>query len=250
MTATLDILADEHLPTLVNFASSNVLLAFDYDGTLAPIAATPARARMRSETRRLLAATAALYPCVVISGRGLNDIARRLRGVPIWHVFGNHGLESGTGLTPATAQTRAWIRTLSAALDNQAGVVIEDKGLSITIHYRNAGDKPAAIGAIQAAITGIAGARIIGGKEAVNLLPFGGADKGIALRDALRLFACQTAIYVGDDATDEDAFAANPHQVLSIRVGTGTATRARYHLESQLAIDGLLEHLVRRRTPA
>ena len=246
MSATQPILQEDHRATLASFAHSNVLLAFDYDGTLVPIARSPGAVRMTGRTRTLLATAASLYPCVVISGRALDDIARRLAGIPVWHVFGNHGLESwAAARARPTAQTRAWVQKLTRGLANHPGVVIEDKGLSVTVHYRGAHDRSKAIEAIEAAIVGLPGARIIGGKEAVNLLPFGGADKGVAVRDALRLFACQTAIYVGDDATDEDAFASSgPYQVLGIRVGAACSSAARYHLESQSDIDRLLEALI------
>jgi len=69
-----DILARRHAPALAHFASSNVLVAFDYDGTLAPITAHPERARIRERTRRLLVAAAIRYPCIVISGRGWSDV--------------------------------------------------------------------------------------------------------------------------------------------------------------------------------
>ena len=249
MNATQPILSEKHRPTLSNFALSNVLLAFDYDGTLVPIESKPDKVAMRAGTRSLLTTAATLYPCVVISGRRLDDIAGKLAGIPLWHVFGNHGLESWTASAYPTTQTRTWVRKLAHDLVNHPGVVIEDKGLSVTVHYRGAHDRPRAIEAIEAAIRGLPGARIVGGKESVNLLPFGGADKGVALRDALRLFACQTAIYVGDDATDEDAFAAaGPHQLLGVHVGPAPSSAARYHIDSQADVDMLLEALIEVRT--
>ncbi len=73
--------------------------------------------------------------------------------------------------------------------------------------------------------------RTVGGAKAINLLPRGGADKGVAVQQARRMFACDTVIYVGDDDTDEDAFAsAPPDRLLSIRVGARGATQARYRL--------------------
>jgi trehalose 6-phosphate phosphatase len=249
VSATQPILHEKHHATLSSFALSNVLLAFDYDGTLVPIESKPDMVTMRACTRNLLTTAAGLYPCVVISGRRLDDIAGRLAGIPVWHVFGNHGLESWTASAPPTTQTRAWVRRLTHDLGNHPGVVVEDKGLSVTVHYREAHDRPKAIEAIEGAIRGLPGARIVGGKESVNLLPFGGADKGVALRDAIRLFACQTAIYVGDDATDEDAFAAaGPHQLLGIHVGPKQSSSARYHIDSQTQVDALLQELIVVRT--
>jgi len=86
------ILAKRHLPTLANFVASNVLVAFDFDGTLAPIVRDPAAARMRRSTRRLLGSVARRYPCVVISGRARLDLAKRVRSLSIVHLAGNHGL--------------------------------------------------------------------------------------------------------------------------------------------------------------
>jgi trehalose 6-phosphate phosphatase len=82
----------QHVEQLQAFALSNLLVAFDYDGTLAPIAPTPEAASMRADTRRLLGRVASRYPCVVISGRALDDLTRRLDGIPLWYVFGNQGL--------------------------------------------------------------------------------------------------------------------------------------------------------------
>jgi len=93
VTRTRNILANRNLPVLSTFASSNVLLAFDYDGTLAPIAAAPRLARMRARTHQLLVRVTRVYPCVVISGRTLSDISRRVKRIPLCYVFGNHGLE-------------------------------------------------------------------------------------------------------------------------------------------------------------
>src|SRR5689334_14598123 len=97
-----DILSQRQRSTLAHFAASNVLLAFDYDGTLSPIAPTPQRARMRARTKRLLRAVAERYPSVVISGRMRADIASRIGGIPVWHVTGNHGAEPW-GESEATA---------------------------------------------------------------------------------------------------------------------------------------------------
>src|SRR5690606_14160108 len=90
--------------------------------------------------------------------------------------------------------------------------------------------------------------RAIGGTEAINLLPHGGPNKGVALQQARKLFACDTAVYVGDDGTDEDAFCSGPpERLLGIRVGTGGRSAASYRLRSQEEIDDLLEALLQYR---
>ena len=227
--------------TLQSFALSNVLLAFDYDGTLAPIAATPRAARMREQTRQLLAEVAAQYPCVVISGRALDDLARRLADIPIWYVFGNHGLEPQADGRPPE---RDWLEDLYARLPQVDGLIIEDKGHSITLHYRDVADKPSAVAAIHGALEGLAGARAVAGIEAISVLPRDGRHKGLALQEARRLFVCDTAIYVGDDETDEDAFGSDDDErLLSIRIGDAPS-KARYRLERQEDVDQLLSALL------
>ena len=74
-----NILSRANREVLQQFAWSKVLLAFDYDGTLAPIVSKPERAIMRPTTRRLLEELVKLYPCMVISGRAQRDAMRRLR---------------------------------------------------------------------------------------------------------------------------------------------------------------------------
>ncbi|MBI4262737.1 MAG: trehalose-phosphatase [Acidobacteria bacterium] len=239
------ILSPRHMPVLAGFAASNVLLAFDYDGTLAPIAPTPASARMRAETRRWLARAARRYPCVVISGRTLDDLSKRLSRVPVWYLFGNHGFEPSAGNEGHAARVRAWADSLSRRLPVHQGLVIEQKKYSLTVHYRHVRDKHRVVEAIVDAVRHLPDVRAIGGAEAINLLPLGGPNKGVALQEARRLFACDTAIYIGDDDTDEDAFAsAPPDRLLSIRVGTRRQSRARYRLPHQRDVDTLLQRLV------
>lgn len=245
------ILAKRHLPVLAGFAASNVLLAFDFDGTLAPIAPTPQAARMRPATRRLLARVAASYPCVVISGRPLGDLTRLLRGVPVWHVVGDHGFESAASLEAPEAHVGSWVDQLRERLPAYPGLVIEQKKNSVTLHYRQVRDKPAVRAAIAEAVRDLANARAVGGAEAVNLLPYDGPHKGIALQQARRAFACDTAIYIGDDDTDEDAFgSAEADRLLSIRVGLRKPSAARYRLRTQREVDALLKTLIDLRAPA
>lgn len=245
MSRTQSILARDHLSILAGFALSNVLLAFDYDGTLAPITARPAEARMRPATRDLLVQAARRYPLVVISGRALDDVLRHLDEIPVWYVFGNHGMEPAGGSAARSSPVDQWVRHLKETLPDDPGLVIEDKKHSLTIHYRNARNRQAAIDAVQRAVGELPGAVVLGGKEAFNVLPQDGAHKGIALERATRQFACDHAIYVGDDETDESAFAAMPpDRLLSIRVGRVDTTHARYRLESQRHVDALMQALL------
>ena len=242
------ILGRRHLAVLASFAASNVLIALDYDGTLAPIAPTPEAARMRPRTRHLLAHVSKLYPCVVISGRSLEDLTRRLRRIPVWHLVGDHGFQEEGGSLQAAAHVRDWVERLQQQLPVVPGLIIEPKPNTVTVHYRQVSDKQDVLAAIESAVLELPDARAVNGAEAVNLLPRGGPDKGTALTHARRVFACDTAIYLGDDGTDEDAFrSAGPDRLLSIRIGTDGESAARYRLESQMDIDHFLDTLLKLR---
>jgi trehalose 6-phosphate phosphatase len=244
-----NILTPRNLRALAGFAASNVLVAFDYDGTLAPIAATPATARMRTTTRRWLTQVARRYPCVVTSGRPLDDLAARLRRIPVWYLFGNHGFEPHGGSDEHASRVRDWVTRLHDQLPATQGLVIEQKKYSVTVHYRHVRNKERLMQMIVEAVRQLPDARPIGGAKAINLLPRGGADKGIAVQQARRMFACDTVIYVGDDDTDEDAFvSASPDRLLSIRIGSRGSTRARFRLRTQREVDLLLKHLLQFRT--
>ena len=239
------ILSRRHIPVLTHFATSNVLVAFDYDGTLAPIVATPAAARMRPLTRRLLTQVARRYPSVVISGRRLADLTKRLERVPVWHLVGDHGFESPDTTGAVSPHVRDWVAQLRRHLPEQKGLVIEQKRHSVTVHYRHVRDKRRVLELLAAAAHQLGDARAIYSPEAINFLPSRGAHKGLALQQACRAFACDTAIYIGDDDTDEDAFAsAGPERLLSIRVGTMKPSKAQYRLRRQLDIDRLLKVLI------
>jgi trehalose 6-phosphate phosphatase len=227
------------------FAWSNVLPGFDYDGTLAPLVAAPARAAMRASTRRLLRRASELYPCVVISGRAQADALGRLRGIEIFRVVGNHGAEPSPARDAIRRRVRQWLPRLRPRLAGQTGVVIEDKGLSIAIHYRHAPDRRAARRAIRTATRAVSDARIIGGKLVVNLVVPEATDKGRALERERVHFACDTVLYVGDDETDEDVFRLDrPGQLLSIRVGQRRTSAAPYYIRNQAEIDRLLRTLI------
>jgi trehalose 6-phosphate phosphatase len=245
-----DILAARHRSVLARFASSRLLVAFDYDGTLAPIVGVPDHAHMRQETRRLLRAVAERYPCVVISGRAKADVCRRLAGVPICHVSGNHGLEPWAEKARYAAAVRTWVARLLPRLANCEGVRVEDKIYSLSIHYRSARHKRSALETIDRAIRGLRGSHRIQGRQVVNLVPRGAPTKGDALEQVRRLLVCETAVYVGDDETDEDVFSRGSHsRLLSVRVGRARHSHARYRLGHQRDVDRFLRELLALRPP-
>lgn len=246
-----DILAPASRDVLHRFARSRTLLAFDFDGTLAPIVTDPTRAAMRPSTRRLLERVAQAYPCVVISGRSRNDVGRRLRGVPLAGIVGNHGLEPWHAQPGSTRRVRRWIPLLRERLGAIPGIAIEDKGLSIAVHYRQCRDRKNTRARVLAAAARLGPARLVGGKQVVNILPAGAPHKGQALERERARLRCETAVYVGDDETDEDVFALDrPGRLLGIRVGRKRSSSAAYYLRTQADVDRLLRGLLALRSKA
>ena len=243
-------LGQEGRAELARFVRAGALLAFDYDGTLAPIVARPEDAVMRPRTRELLAAVSRRCPVIVVSGRARRDALRRLDGVAVLEVIGSHGVETGGPAPPRFVErVRRWRGELEQRLRALRGVAIEDKGYSLAVHYRQADDPAGARERIGAASAGLAGARVIGGKAVVNVVPAEAPDKGRALLAACDRYACGRAVFAGDDDTDEDVFALDrPASVMGIRVGEAAGSAAAWFLREQEEMDALLESVLAART--
>ncbi len=240
-----NLLAPQNRDVLQQFTSSDMLLAFDFDGTLAPIVANPDDAKLRPRTRELLVRLCRLYPGVVISGRAAADVRERVKGVGFLEVIGNHGLEPWRRSEAFAKKVRTWLPVLYRRLASFKGIVIEDKGYSLAVHYRKSREKRLAKDAIYAAAGALMPLRVVGGHQVVNLLPDGAPHKGIALGAVRDRLGCDTALYVGDDETDEDVFARDePGRLLTVRVGQKSSTRAAFFIEAQADIDGLLWQLL------
>jgi trehalose 6-phosphate phosphatase len=151
---------------------------------------------------------------------------------------------------------QTWVVHLEQQLGACPGVQVENKRYSVAVHYRRSNQPRQALAAIKQAVRQLRGYRLIGGDRTVNLVPKGAPHKGVALERARRLLVCDTAIYVGDDDTDEDAFkAGRSDRLLAIRIGMNRRSRARYCLKRQALIDDFLQALlslrpIRHRTPS
>jgi trehalose 6-phosphate phosphatase len=244
-----NILSREAAPLLEEVARDQMLLVFDFDGILAPIVEAPVLADMPPSTRALLRIVAGMYPCAVVSGRSRADLLPRVGGVPLAGVVGNHGAEAEYGLAVNRSLGRVvtgWIPALDARLRGVQGIEVEDKGLSIAIHYRRARSRAEARRAIHRAAEALAGARVFDGRAVVNVVPARADDKGAAVSKLLARFGRARALYVGDDTTDEDALRGQAIAV-SIQVRRTRFSAAGYYLPSQKSIDELLRALVRAR---
>lgn len=240
------ILTAEHRVVIAEVAWSQVLLAFDFDGTLAPIVEDREDAEMRPWTARLFERVCEAYPAAVISGRARDDVGRRLGTARPRYIIGNHGLEPGGDMRPYELFVQAALGELTRALGGLQGVELEDKTYSLAIHYRRSRTRREARQTIQAALERMTTpARVVEGKCVVNLVPPGAPDKGDALRRLRATDGANVALYVGDDYTDEDVFRLDePGRLLSIRVGESTTSAAPYCLRDQLEIDDLLAFLL------
>lgn len=234
---------------LGQLAWSRILLAFDFDGTLAPIVPDPAEAFMRSSTSELLTRACELYPSAVISGRSKADVLSRLGGAKVAHVMGNHGLEPSSRLEDFATNMRIAREVLERSVGSLHGVRLEDKRYSLALHYRAARNKELARKAIRHALAELpVPTRTVLGKLVVNVVPYGAPHKGDALLDLRTTTQTDIALYIGDDVTDEDVFRLDqPGRLVGVRVGESRTSSAAYFLRDQREIDRLLRQLVRLR---
>ena len=231
---------------LLAFARPDTLIALDYDGTLAPIAARPPEAHMRPETRELLARLCRRFPVLILTGRARADVLGFLGGTGALEVIGSHGLEKfGTTIGRVGERVARWRQALVQRIGAMVGIDIEDKRLSLAVHFRRAPDGDAAQRQIEEAVADLPGARILGGKKVVNVVPSEAPDKGAALLAACERGGYRRAIYVGDDDTDEDVFRlAQPERILTVRIGRQRESAAEYYLADQRDIDRLMRVLL------
>ena len=264
-------------------AGRPLAVLLDVDGTLAPIAPRPEEAAVPAETRKVVAALAALpdVRVALVSGRAAAD-ARRMVGVANVWVIGNHGFEvvSPDGGELPQPELEPWRSAIARAARRIAplvapvpGVLLEDKGWTLSVHYRLADPKvvPRLVESVERVAEPL-GLRVMRGKMVVEVRPDVRVDKGTAVlrlanqlgalarreddvsgddRDAAAGDGNGSAVFVGDDRTDEDAFRAlrsRSARVVTVRVthGEEMATAAEFSLEDPAAVRSFLEWLLER----
>ena len=195
---------------------SRAAVLLDVDGTLAPIVERPEVAAVPEEARAELRRLAGKYPLVAcISGRTGAD-AWRLVGVDGITYVGVHGLE----LAPDADAWRAPLRPFAAF----EWPWIEDKGLTVAFHWREAPDDAAARAELEtvAERARAAGLETRWGRKVLELRPPVDADKGTAVQTLLREHRLKRALYAGDDTTDLDAFRGLDGCEVAVRVAVGS----------------------------
>jgi trehalose 6-phosphate phosphatase len=255
-------IVDELVERLGN--GGHLLLLVDYDGTLSPIVPDPDEARLPEAVRdhlRSLARSPRVH-LAVVSGRDVADLRQRV-GVSEAIYAGCHGLDiEGPAFRfrhpDAEAQEDvldAITRELSVRAPTLPGMRIEAKRFGLAVHYRHVARdqvRRVEIELARALKQGGSRLRIFQGSQAIEIQPQVGWTKGDGLlwiRDALarELSAPMTAVYMGDDWTDEKAFEALGSHALTVRIGSDVpASSASYRLPDVSAVHGLLAALAAR----
>ncbi|WP_328390264.1 trehalose-phosphatase [Nocardia sp. NBC_00416] len=231
-----------------------LLVASDYDGTLAPIVSDPAKAYPHGESVRALRALAGLSgtTAAVISGRALRDLAALSRLPVEVQLIGSHGSEFDVGFVHAIDNdARQLLREVVAALNKIAtdhpGVSVETKPASVALHVRNAAPEVGRRALLQAQ-QGPAcwvGVQVTEGKAVIELAVVP-TDKGSALSTVRHQESASAAVFFGDDVTDEKAFRALAGPDIGIKVGEGESL-AKYRVDSTEAVAHALAFLLEER---
>lgn len=241
------------LPEIVSsLGEGPLLLATDFDGTLCPIAETPSAIRVPLAIVELLSDLQASrrVSVAIVSGRALDDLEWR---APVPAILaGNNGLEiRGPGMEFRHAEAAACRPELEAARDRVERAIarwpeawIEDKGLTITVHYRSvapAWQKAVVFAVRQSLASSGMPLGVRSGKKALEIHPRCSWTKGDALQWIRAELGMESAVCLamGDDRMDETMFEANPGGV-NIRVGPADRSAARYTVRDPLEVAGVL----------
>lgn len=229
-----------------------IALFLDFDGTLAPLHRRPEEVWLDAGPRRSLRhlVRSPRFRVWVVSGRRQADARARVR-VPGIRYLGLHGWE-GRNNPDIAEEARESIRCakawLGALLLSVPGVWIEDKDLTLAIHYQNVAEDGvrSARRFVKVVLDAFSGSlQIVRGKNVWEIAPVEMEDKGTAVREELAALAVPVVpVYIGDDQMDEAAFAVLGGGI-TVRVGEARRTRARYRLSSVEQVHQFLHKLER-----
>jgi len=235
-----------------------VALFLDYDGTLTPIVARPDLAVLSDEGRDTLRRVSERFPTAIVSGRGRSDV-EALVGLKSLAYAGSHGFDIiGPNHEPIDHRVADWVepamvevaRELTKATDGIEGSLVEQKRFSVAVHYRlvEEGDVPKIERSVDEIVRRDQRLKKAHGKKVFEVRPRIDWDKGKALDfilHALRLDNEDVVpIYIGDDVTDEDAFAAIQGSGISLLVSeTPRPTKASYWVQAPWEVLAFLNRL-------
>ena len=235
--------------SLAQLVLGKPLLAFDFDGTIAPIVPRPEWARVPDALAEVHGKLAERFPVAIITGRKIDDVRHRL-GFRPWAIVGNHGAECDTrpklNLSYALRLDEARQRLLDNAEElTFAGVAIEDKQQSIALHYRRASNHARALALIQRCLEGLGDElRVYPGKCVVNVVCGDAPDKLHTVRRLQQASGCEAVFFVGDDTNDEPVFAGAEQAWVTVRIGGQDDSAARCTLRHQDDLAAMLVTLL------
>jgi len=250
----------ERFPELRKLAGERQFTLFlDYDGTLTPIVERPELAVLSPEMKAVMEALTRQTCLAVISGRELQDV-RSLVGIDGIFYAGSHGfeIEGPGGWHLDSREVKDYLPCLDLAelrlseeLAGVPGAILERKRFTVAVHYRLVADEqfPKLQGAVDTAMRACTDLKLTHGKKVFELQPNLDWHKGKAVRwllDALKLDTSEVLpVFVGDDITDEDAFAAVAIDGVGIIVrDEPRATAARYALDSTDEVQAFLRRIL------
>jgi trehalose 6-phosphate phosphatase len=244
------LLGPQGLAALATLARTPALFAFDFDGTLAPIRARPDDVHVSATIALRLEKLARLRPVAIVTGRRIADVRERLGFVPSW-IIGNHGAEDdgdpdgAARALGALDALRERLQAGGAALAG-AGVVVEDKGQSLALHFRTAPDREAASALIENVLADFtATLHVFGGKLVYNAVAVDAADKAVAVQRLIARAGVQAAFFAGDDVNDEPVFAVAQHSWVTVRIGCDRrASAARFCIDGPHEMAGVLDKIL------
>ncbi len=254
MTRVLASAASDNLATPPSLHPAGVALFTDLDGTIAPLAPTPCAVVPTPDRRALLDALCRVLGgrLAVISGRSMDDIDRVLEG-RVAAVGAVHGLVRRTADGRVEAPAEAGrvpeaVAAFQALAGADWGLLVEDKGAAVALHYRRSPTAEAACRELAERLSIALGLKVQEGDHVVELRA-PGPDKGAAIRAFMREqpFRGHAPVFLGDDFTDEAGFdAVSALGGSGIIVGSRRPTAARYALDDVDAAHAWLWDLARR----
>lgn len=190
-------------------------LVADVDGTLSPIVDVPDEARVTPRNLELLAVLQTqLTLTAVVSGRAAEDVYQRIR-LPGLVYIGNHGMEHWQDgkvvVSPAAAAYRENLLAATPEIKQilVTGMRFEDKGATLSVHYRQTSDPGKVANDLALLFQSIAekhGLRITQGRMVFEFRPPVEIDKGRAIEELVKTYTLDAALYLGDDTTDLAVF--------------------------------------------
>ncbi|MFC3298312.1 trehalose-phosphatase [Arthrobacter agilis] len=239
-------------------ATPHLLVALDFDGTLAPLVERAEDARALPASGTALRALAALpgTTTALISGRALDSLRVVAEPPEDMMMIGSHGAETWTGpdgaplaLTPEQAGLLARaVDVVERTIAAHPGTRIEFKPAGVVLHTRTATDDVAdsAVAAARAGLEDLADLSITDGKRVLEISVIK-ADKGQGLALLRETTGATAVLFAGDDVTDEHALRTLLPDDVGIRVGPG-GTAARFTVASPEDFSEVLSELVSLRT--